>query len=172
MKRKIIVLTGSITLLISIGFWGFDRLGGNNPITITKIDQNPETLTGRTFLGIPQDEALALIFKEIQTQQILHPGTFVHTIYEVEPAGKLDTLIVFVGINQPLPIKDWELKKFKEKSYLIAKIEGSKWVMPGPDEVKESLKIFATAQNLILTDIFIDKIITNTVIHVIAPIQN
>lgn len=158
--------------MISVGFWGFDRLGGNNPITISQINEKPETLTGLTFSGIPQDETLATIFEEIETQKIMHPGTYVHTIYEIEPAGKLDTMIVFVGINQPLPLKDWEFKRFEEKSYLIAKIEGSKWVMPGPDKVKESLKTFARAHDLILTGVFIDKIISNAAIHVIAPIQN
>lgn len=172
MKTKIIILAGSLLALISIGFWGFDQLGGNNPISISKVDTNPEHLTGLTFSGIPQDEKLGGIFEEIQTQKSMYPGTSIHTIYVVEPAGKLDTMIVFVGINQPLPLKGWESKSFGEKSYLVAKIRGSKWVMPGPDAVKQSLEKYAKANKLKLNGIYIDKIISINEVHVIAPIQN
>jgi hypothetical protein len=170
MKKKLTLTAVSLILLIVAGYWIFDQLGGNNPIIITKVDSNPESLIGRTFSGIPQDEKLSAIFSEIQTQKGMQPGTFVHTIYEVEPAGKLDTMIVFVGINKTLPLQDWEFRKFEEKSYLLAQIKGSRWVMPSPNKVKESLKNFAKKNDLKLNGIFIDKIISSDEVHVIAPI--
>lgn len=150
---------------------GFEKLGGNNPIAIQKIETTPESLAGKTYSGIPQDEKLALIFEEIETQKGLHPGTFIHTIYEVEPAGKLDTMIVFVGINQALPLGDLEFRKFEEQSYLLAKITGNRWVMPGPDTVKAALENYAKENGLILSGVFIDKIILEDEVQVIAPIR-
>ncbi len=153
------------------GYWGFDRLGGNNPIEVRKIESSPESLAGRTYSGIPQDEKLAQIFEEMETQKGVHPGTFIHTIYEIEPAGKLDTMIVFVGINQALPLADLEFKKFEEHSYLLAKITGSRWVMPGPGKVKSTLENYAKENGLTLSGVFTDKIISEEEVHVIAPIR-
>lgn len=171
MRRKLGLVAIFLVLLVVAGYWGFDRLGGNNPISVLKIESSPESLAGRTYSGIPQDEKLALIFEEMETQKGLHPGTFIHTIYEVEPAGKLDTMIVFVGINQALPLADLEFKKFEEQSYLLAKITGSRWVMPGPDTVKSTLENYAKDNGLTLSGIFIDKIISEEEVHVIAPIR-
>jgi hypothetical protein len=171
MKKKLALIVISLILLVVVGYWIFDQLGGNNPIIITEVDSSPESLIGKTFSGIPQDEKLTAIFEEIQTQKGMHPGTYVHTIYEIEPAGKLDTMIVFVGINQALPLQDWEFKKFEEKAYLLAQIKGSRWVMPSPNKVKESLENFAKKNDLKLNGIFIDKIISSDEVHVIAPIQ-
>jgi hypothetical protein len=170
MRKKLGLVAIFLVLLVVAGYWGFDRLGGNNPISVLKIESSPESLAGRTYSGIPQNEKLALIFEEMETQKGLHPGTFIHTIYEVEPAGKLDTMIVFVGINQALPLADLEFKKFEEQSYLLAKISGSRWVMPGPDKVKSSLENYAKENGLTLSGIFIDKIISEEEVHVIAPI--
>jgi len=171
MRKKLGFIAIFLLLLIMAGYWGFNRLGGNNPIEVRKIESSPESLAGRTYSGIPQDEKLAQIFEEIETQKGIHPGTFVHTIYEIEPAGKLDTMIVFAGINQAFPLADLEFKKFEESAYLLAKIKGSRWVMPGPNKVKSTLKNYAKENNLALSGIFIDKIISEEEVHVIAPIR-
>ncbi|MCR9082919.1 MAG: hypothetical protein NXH89_10900, partial [Cyclobacteriaceae bacterium] len=102
----------------------------------------------------------------------LRPGSFLHTIYEVEPAGKLDTMRVFVGLNQLLSGDDIQERVFSEKSYLLAKIKANKWVMPGPEKVKEKLWAFADSANLELSEFFIDKIVSENEVHVIAPIKN
>lgn len=171
MRKKLGLVAFFLMLLVVSAYWGFDKLGGNNPIKIQKIEANPESLAGKTYSGTPQDEKLALIFEELETQKGLHPGTFIHTIYEIEPAGKLDTMIVFVGINQALPIPELEFRKFEEKSYLLAKITGNRWVMPGPDTVKEALDNFAKENGLSLSGVFIDKIISEEEVYVIAPIR-
>ena len=171
MRKKLGFIAIFLSLLVVAGYWGFDRLGGNNPIEVRKIDSSPESLAGRTYSGIPQDEKLAQIFKEMETQKGVHPGTFIHTIYEIEPAGKLDTMIVFVGINQALPLADLEFKKFEERSYLLAKITGSRWVMPGPGTVKSTLGTYAKENGLTLSGVFTDKIISEEEVHVIAPIR-
>jgi hypothetical protein len=170
---KKLILFGLIFLVIVtvLGFWGFDHLGGNNPVFIEQINSKPESLAGRTFKGIPQDERLSDYFKEIQTQKDLKPGTYLHTIYEVEPAGKLDTMKVFVGINQAVPLNDFEFKTFEANSYLLAKITGSSWIMPGPKSIKTKLEVYAKENGLELTGVFIDKIISEEEIHVLALLK-
>lgn len=170
MQKKIFIVTGILGLLVVFGYWGFDRLGGNNPVVIQLVDKKPESLLGRTFVGTPQDPRLAKIFEETLAQKSLKSGTFLHTIYEIEPAGKLDTMKVFVGINQLLPEEGYELKTFNEERYLIAIITGSSWVMPSPKTIKAELENYALKNNLNLSGIFIDKIIQENEVHVIAPI--
>lgn len=171
MIKKLLIGAIILSLLIGFGYWGFDQLGGNNPVMIELVNKSPETLLGKTFIGTPQDEKLANLFKEILNEKTLRSGTFLHTIYETEPAGKLDTMKVFVGINQLLPEEGFELKTFEEDRYLVAKITGSSWVMPGPKTIKAKLENYAAENNLKLTGIFIDKIIEENEVHVIAPIQ-
>jgi hypothetical protein len=160
-----------LTVVFGIGYYFFIELGGNNPIEVTLIDQSPETLAGKTFIGIPQDKRLEDTFNAIETQQSLNPGSKIHTIYYIEPAGKLDTMEVFVGINIPFASGELESKTFEEKQFLLAKVTASKWVMPGPNKVKSKLEEFAKENKLQLSGIFIDKIISETEVQVIAPIK-
>jgi len=92
MQKKLLIVTGILIVFIGVGYWGFDQLGGNNPVVIELVNKKPENLLGNTFVGIPQDVRLAKIFEETLTQKSLKAGTFLHTIYEIEPAGKLDTI--------------------------------------------------------------------------------
>jgi len=170
MKKRLLFLAIILTLLVGFGYWGFDRLGGNNPVIIELVEKKPENLIGKTFIGIPQDEKLATIFKEIQTLKSLKTGTFLHTIYESEPAGKLDTMKVFVGINQLLPEEGFELLTFEEERFLLATITGSSWVMPSPKTIKAKLEKYATDKHLIISGVYIDKIISEDKVQVIAPI--
>ncbi|MBC6368447.1 hypothetical protein [Algoriphagus sp. AK58] len=168
-KIGIFGIASAITLAVACYF--FIQLGGNNPIEITLIEGNPETLAGKTFKGIPQDKKLEETFKAIETQQSLNPGSKIHTIYYIEPAGKLDTMEVFVGLNLPFASGELEPKSFQESRYLVAKVSANKWVMPGPNKVKAKLEEFAQENKVKLSGIFIDKIISETEVHVIAPIK-
>lgn len=169
--KKLAILGVFLVVLIGMGYVVFDRLGGNNPIEITIVVKSPETLIGKTFRGTPQDKSLEDIFKSVEAQKNLQPGSEIHTIYFVEPAGKLDTMEVFVGINLPFPVQEFESKTFTEKRYLLASIRGNKWVMPGPNKVKDKLYQFAKENNLELTGIFIDKIVSEEEVQVIAPVK-
>jgi len=169
--KKLLVFGVIAVLAFGIGYYFFVQLGGNNPIEVTLIDQSPETLAGKTFRGIPQDKKLEETFRSIETQQSLNPGSKIHTIYYIEPAGKLDTMEVFVGLNLPFASGDLESKSFSEKKYLLAKVTANKWVMPGPNKVKAKLEEFAQKNRLVLSGIFIDKIISESEVHVIAPIK-
>lgn len=169
--KKITVAVVILLVIFSLAYYGFDRLGGNNPVVIEWVKSPPPTLSGRTFKGIPREERLAETFQEVESLLALHPGTHIHTLYFLEPAGKLDTLEVFVGLNLPFPTGDLESKRFNERSYLLATIKGNKWVMPSPATVKSKLQEFAKEKNLTLSGIFIDKIISEEEVQVIAPIR-
>ncbi|GMQ25211.1 hypothetical protein Aoki45_18930 [Algoriphagus sp. oki45] len=169
---KKITFLGIILLVLAIGgYFVFDQLGGNTPIEIELVEKRPDTLAGKTFRGTPQDPKLRENFQEIEQAQALNPGTKIHTIYYVEPAGKLDMMEVFVGINLPFASGDLERKTFEEDRYLLAKIRGSKWVMPGPEKVKAQLQDFASKYGWTLSGVYIDKIISESEVQVIAPIK-
>ncbi|MEN2283604.1 hypothetical protein AAGF08_15785 [Algoriphagus sp. SE2] len=169
--NKKIAIGGLILLVIAIGgYLGFVKLGGNNPIEISLVEKKPDSLVGLLYRGTPQDPELERAFKNVEAQKGLHPGSSMHTIYYIEPAGKLDTMEVFIGIDQKLPIDNFEVLNFDEKRYLQATITGSKWVMPNPTTVQEELKNYAEANNLILSGVFIDKIVSESKVQVIAPI--
>jgi len=80
-------------------------------------------------------------------------------------------LEVFAGINLPFGAPDLELKEFSETRYILAKVTGSKWVMASPESIKEKIQEYAKANKLILSGYFIDKIVSKTEVHVIAPLQ-
>lgn len=172
MKNKLGIALLAFVVIITGSYILFNKLGGDNPVQISLIKKSLEPLTGIYYTGTPQDEKLKEAFEVIETQKSLHPGTFLHTIYEVEPAGKLDTMKVFIGLNQALSGEEFESRIYHEKQYLLAKIQSNKWVMPGPEIVKEQLMNFADSANLTLSGVFIDKIITDNEVHVIAPIKD
>jgi hypothetical protein len=78
---------------------------------------------------------------------------------------------VFAGINLPFGTQDLEVKNFSETQYILAKVTGSKWVMPSPETIKEKIQDYAKANNLNLSGYFIDKIVSETEVHVIAPVR-
>lgn len=171
MKHRLGLIIIVLVSLSTIGYFIFDRLGGNATIQIELVEKKPDYLAGKTYRGTPQDPLLKETFQQIEQAQALNPGTKIHTIYYVEPAGKLDTMDVFVGLNLPFPTGDLEGKTFAENRYLLAIIQGSKWVMPGPEKVKAKLQEYAKFNNLILSGLFIDKIISESEVQVIAPIK-
>ncbi|TDQ14949.1 hypothetical protein DFQ04_2830 [Algoriphagus boseongensis] len=154
------------------GFYFFNQLGGNTPIEMILIESSPETMAGKTFIGIPQDPKLEETFKSIESLKTLNPGTKIHTIYYIEPAGKLDTMNVFVGLNLPFATGDLEGKTFSEKKYIQATITANKWVMPSPAKVKAQIEEFAKKNQVELSGIFIDKIISESEVQVIAPVKD
>ncbi len=165
----------SIILILAVlgisGYLIFNYLGGNRPVELSIVAQSPDTLTGKTFRGTPLDKGLKALFQTIQRAQKLHPGTQLHTIYYVEPAGKLDTLEVFAGINLPFGSQGLEVKKWSETRYILAKVTGNKWVMPSPETIKKKIQGYAETNNLLLSGYYIDKIVSETEVHVLAPIR-
>jgi hypothetical protein len=168
MKKKIVLI--SIILLAAIGFYVFDDLGGFNEVQVEVADIQDINLSGRHFKGTPQDEKLGKAFEEIEKIKNDNPGSKLHTIYFVEPAGKLDTMEVFVGIESK-----WMEKpaRFDQMSYsgenaIVATIKAHRFVMPGPLKIKQKIIDFSNKNSLAEPDVFIDQIVGLDEIKVIG----
>lgn len=170
MKKIGLILIG-VLLLLAATYGIFMWLEGNTSITLQVVDAAPDHLVGKTFKGIPQDEKLEEIFQSLETFRSLHPGTYLHTIYYQEPAGKLDTMEVFVGINLPYATQGMESRSFDESRYLRAIIQGNKWVMPNPERIKEKIRAYASQEGFTLSEVFVEKIISESEVQVIAPVK-
>ena len=169
---KKLLITAVILLILGLGgYLAYDQLGGNSPIALSTVTSPPETLAGKTFRGTPIEKGLEQAFRSIESLKSLHPGASVHTLYYIEPAGKLDTMEVFVGINLPFGAPGMESKKFTETRYIMAQVKSNKWVMPGPNTIKEKIQEYAEANKLTLSGYYIDKIVSETEVHVIAPLR-
>jgi len=141
--KKIKIIALFLAILGVAGYFLFDYLGGNRPVELSLVAKSPDTLTGKTFRGTPLDKGLEAVFQTIQGTQKLHPGTSLHTIYYVEPAGKLDTLEVFAGINLPFGTCPCSgpLRRFYLQLFLPQPIS----LFPFPNSVSDfpSTRIFA-----------------------------
>src|SRR5690606_13839729 len=74
------------------------KLGGFNHIQLYLEEQQNIKLLGLRYRGTPQDPGMTGTFREIEKLLGNYPDSRLHTLYFVEPAGKLDTLEVFVGL--------------------------------------------------------------------------
>jgi len=173
MNKAKLAITVAIGLLLALGVYAM--LGGFNRIDISVEDRSDINLVGLTYRGTPQDEGMVETFRRVESLAHKFPEANIHTIYHTEPAGKLDTLQVFVGIEQgdlaDLP-EDFEVNTIRCDRVLVAEINSHKWVMPTPAAVKESLEAFAREEGLILQDVFVDKIIDRNQVKVLAPLEN
>ena len=58
MKQKLGLIVIVVLSLSAIGYFILDRLGGYTTIIIELVEQKPESLAGKTYLGTPQDPLL------------------------------------------------------------------------------------------------------------------
>jgi hypothetical protein len=171
MKKKII--GGALFLIFGGGIFLFYLLGGFNSILIQTEELGQLELSGVQFRGRPQDESLRAAFQKIEELQKLHPAANIHTIYFDEPAGKMDTMEVFVGLETKWIGNDDGLKKisFDADNAIVATLRAHRFVMPGPLKVKARIGEFAKVQGLQQPDIFIDRIIGPNEVKVIGLIN-
>jgi hypothetical protein len=171
--RKTGILLATAVLLISLAvvYW---KLGGFNPINISLEDRTDIRLLGLTYRGTPQDPGMLGTFQQIEEIINKYPDSRLHTLYYIEPAGKLDTLEVFVGVEFQEEIheqEDLDFKEIKCSTVVVAGIEAHRLVMPSPEKVKSQIRSFAVAQSILLQGIFVDKVIDNRRVEVIAPVR-
>jgi len=169
-KSRIAIVVG---ILIALGFGVYWQLGGFNPVEISLQARNNVKLLGLTYRGTPQDEGMVGTFQRIETLLKDNTQASLHTIYYTEPAGKLDTLQVFVGIEYVEAMadkSDLELKEIQCSQVVLAEMHAHRLVMPSPDNVKEQIENFAKQNGLPLQGIFIDKLLDHERIVVMAPV--
>ena len=170
-KTSIAVLVILLLLSLPIIYW---QLGGFNPIHISVKERADVKLLGLTYRGTPQDPGMLGTFQQIEEVINKYPQSRLHTLYDIEPAGKLDTLEVFVGVEFKEEINEQEeltLRQIECSQVIVAEIEAHRLVMPSPEKVKSQIESFAISQNILTQGLYVDKIIDDRRVEVIAPVR-
>jgi hypothetical protein len=165
-----------VILVFAIGFglFLFYSLGGFNEIEVERENLGSIELTGIHFRGTPMEESLKDAFLTIEDLLKESDDAKLHTIYYLEPEGKRDTLEVFVGIESKWINKQPNLisVEFDGSQAIVAQIKAHRFVMPGPEKVKEKIRYFAKTNQLEQPDLFIDQIVGPNQIRVIGIKNN
>lgn len=169
MKKKGILI--GVPVIVVVLVFVFYQMGGFRQIELEVVENAKLELSGIHFVGIPQDKRLRESFEK--TEQLLqqHPEAKLHTIYYREPAGKLDTMEVFVGIEQKWLSSNpegFEQLGLSSEKAVVATIRRHRFVMPNPETVKASIREFAKANKLPEPSLFIDQIISPEEVRVIG----
>lgn len=169
MKKTAVI----IGILAVIGLGAFAYLGGFEEVPIEVKPSEDIRLYGLTYRGTPQDERLRETFEQIEALKEANPEAVMHTIYFIEPAGKLDTMQVFVGLDRLVSGSEDFLqeKVIAADRVLVADIQINKLVMPRPERVKGLLIDFAEEQDLRLQGLFIDRLLAEDHVQVLAPLK-
>ncbi|EOZ99125.1 hypothetical protein A33Q_0728 [Indibacter alkaliphilus LW1] len=144
--------------------------GGFEEIEISSEDLGQIELVGVHYKGTPQNPELKASFEKMEQFANANPEAFLNTIYYIEPAGKLDTMEVFVGVE-----KQWienvdglDSKSFDGSDAIIASIQGHRFVMPGPKKVQKKIEAYALENNKETPDLYIDQIFSPSKVRVIG----
>ena len=170
-KTSIAVLITLLLITLALVYW---KLGGFNPISIRIENRENIRLLGLVYRGTPQDAGMLRTFQEIEAVIDRYPESRLHTIYSIEPAGKLDTLEVFVGVEYQEEIHEQEnldLNVITCSQVIVAAIEAHRLVMPSPKKVKSEISSFALNRSISTQSVYIDKIIDDRRVEVIAPVR-
>ena len=144
-------------------------LGGFRELDLRVVECEEINLIGIDYKGTPQDESLGEAFRKVEEWNKDVP---VSTIYYKEPSGKRDTLHVFIGVEHTEFIGDvsgWDQKKISCEQAVRAEIKMHRYVMPGPEKVKQKMGDFAEKLEIQLNGVYIDKICAIDSVVVIAP---
>jgi|SRR5690606_13684636 hypothetical protein len=170
-KTTIAILITVLLITLPLFYW---RLGGFNPIDIRIENRESIRLLGLTYRGTPQDAGMLGTFQRIEGVMSKYPESKLHTIYYAEPAGKLDTLEVFVGVEFQEEIHEREnldSKIIACSQVIVAVIEAHRLVMPSPEKVKSEIESFALNKNISTQGLYLDKIIDDRRVEVISPLR-
>lgn len=172
MKKGFIAGIIGVVLLSGAGIYYL--LGGFNEIEFSLEKRQDIALLGLTYRGIPEGEALGETFRQVHQLISKYPEARLHTLYEIEPAGKRDTLAVFVGIENSDSITSrdgLEEKTIPCSRVIVANIEAHRLVMPVPEVVKKKIEAYAEEMGLVTQGVYVDVIINERHVRVIAPIE-
>ena len=167
MKKLFAVLI--LLALIGVGFLVFNKLGGFSDIVVTQSDLGKLELSGIYFVGTPTQTELRDAFTRMEAIKNSHSEAHLYTLYYREPAGKLDTMEVFVGVEKKFVAQDMLQTLILDASEaIVATIQAHRFVMPGPTKVKNEIKEYADFASLPRPVIFVDQIISADEVRVIG----
>jgi len=164
-----------LMFVLGASLYLFYTLGGFNEIQVSKKDFGTIELAGIQYKGTPQNESLRQSFMEMERLQKSNEGAVIHTIYQVEPGGKLDTMEVFIGIEKKFLLtaeEDKAILSLDASNAVVAEIKANRWVMPGPKKVKTKIRDFAKKEQLPEPNLFIDQILGPESVRVIGIYQS
>jgi hypothetical protein len=170
-KTSIAIIIVLLLFTLPFVYW---RLGGFNPIQVSIQDQSDMKLLGLIYRGTPQDPGMLGTFQRIEELTNRYPQSRLHTLYDIEPAGKLDTLEVFVGVEFLEEINEQEeltVREIRCSQIIVAEIEAHRLVMPSPEKVKSQIESFAASRNISTQGLYVDKLIDDRRVEVIAPVR-
>ncbi|PRY88926.1 hypothetical protein [Mongoliibacter ruber] len=168
MKKK--PLISLIVLLALVAVIGLYMFGGFNDIEVAHEDLGEIELAGIYYRGTPQDPELKRAFEKIEGMANDKPEAYLNTIYYIEPAGKLDTMEVFVGLEKKWTegISGLTEKTFDGTSAIVANIQSHRFVMPGPKKVQSKIRQYAEENSLSIPDVYIDQIFSPSKVRVVG----
>ena len=172
MKRGIIAGIIGIILLMGVGVYYL--LGGFKDIEFHIEERENIELVGLTYRGTPLGGEIEETFLQIHQLIAKYPEARLHTLYEIEPAGKRDTLEVFLGVENLgviTPRDGLEEKSILCSKVIVANIEAHRLVMPVPDVVKRKIEAYAEKMGVVTQGVYIDVILNERHVKVIAPIK-
>jgi hypothetical protein len=154
----------------SLGLFLYYIAGGFNEIEVERKNLGQIKLSGIHFRGTPLDESLRDAFLTVEALTKKYEEATLHTIYYVEPAGKRDTFEVFVGIESKWNFNQEGLTnvEFDGSSAIVATIKAHRFVMPGPEKVKNKIRKFIKTKQLEEPDLYIDQIVDPGLVCVIG----
>lgn len=144
--------------------------GGFKDIEVAKEDLGKIELVGIYYRGTPQDPGLKKAFEQMEEIANANPEAYLNTIYYIEPAGKLDTMEVFVCVEKKWAGESSALteKTFDGSSVIVANIQSHRFVMPGPQKVQKKIKEYAEENSLPKPDLYIDQIFSPSKVRVVG----
>ncbi|MGY6558400.1 MAG: hypothetical protein ACXIT9_03870 [Nitritalea sp.] len=163
MNKNAALGTGFLLILL-VGFGLWKRYSANYELSLTQQEAD-WTLYGEWFIGTPAEKRMKQVFERVEAE-VSGQGAILHTWYAQEPAGKLDTLAVFIGGEKPYA--GAEVLAVGQMEALIASVVADRRQLPGPEKVKRSLVEFAQEKGLPRPEIFIDRLIREDSVVVIG----
>jgi hypothetical protein len=130
---------------------------------------------GKMYRGTPQDRGLPETFREVEDFKKEFGKQHLFTIYEVEPAGKLDTLQLFVGVERQemdqIP-ENWTTVTISCERAILASVSSHRLVMPSPKKVKDNISKFASNNHLDVEGPYLEKLIDERNVEILVPIRS
>lgn len=164
------LFAGLIVLaLIGVGFLVFYKLGGFSDIVVSQSDLGQLELSGIYFVGTPTQTELRDAFSRMEAIKNSQSEPHLYTLYYREPAGKMDTMEVFVGVEKRFVTNDTlQTLTLDASEAIVATVQAHRFVMPGPNKVKTEIQEYADFASLPRPVIFVDQIISADEVHVIG----
>jgi hypothetical protein len=165
--RRLVILSALLLVLIIIYY----RLGGFNEIEVDQVSFEHYHLAGQYIEGKYGDDSLRAAFLESKNliESATIPGTL-SILYYGEPEESTGKVKNFIGIlvedtTYRLPA-GWGYRSLEAKKGLRARVNAHPIALPSPSTINKKLEEKAQEANEKLSEVFIERFISNRTIEV------